>query len=75
MKKLLAKLEELGSAHESWISTRLLCTWSRGPGRTRGTRCSAFAEKLLVFAAAADRDDLTLMQPLHSGSAFLLSTS
>ena len=74
VKKLLAKLEELGSAHESWSSTRLLCTWSRGPGRTRGTRCSAFAEKLHVFAAAADRHDLTLLQPLHSASAFLLST-
>ena len=74
VKKLLAKLEEFGSAHESWSSTQLLCTWSRGPGRTRGTRCSAFAEKLHVFAAAADRHDLTLMQPLHSGSAFLLST-
>ena len=22
----------------------LYCTWSRGPGRARGTRCSAFAE-------------------------------
>ena len=54
VKKLLAKLEELGSAHESWSSTQLLCTWSRGPGRTRRTRCSAFAEKLHVFAAAAD---------------------
>ena len=26
-------------------------------------------------AAAADRHDLALMHPLHSGSAFLLSTS
>ena len=30
--------------------------------------------KVNVFSAAADRHDLTLMQPLHSGSAFLLST-
>ena len=51
--KLLAKPEELGSAHESWSSARLLCTWSRGPGRPRGTRCSAFAEKLHVFARSS----------------------
>ena len=44
VKKLPAKPENLGSAHESWSSTRLLCSWSRGPGRARGARCSAFAE-------------------------------
>ena len=53
---------------------RLLFSWSRGPGRARGTRRSALAGWWRVFAAAAERYDLTLLQPLHSGSAFLLST-
>ena len=48
--------------------------WSRGPGRARGTRCSAFAESWGVIASAAERHDLTLMQPLHSVSAFTLSS-
>ena len=33
------------------------------------------AEKLHVFAAVADRHDLALIQPLHSGSAFFVEYS
>ena len=36
-------------------------TWSRGPGRARGARCSAFAES---SRSCAERHDLALMQPL-----------
>ena len=57
VKKLLAKPENLGSAHESWSSTQLLCSWSRGPGRTRGTRCSAFAESSRSCGSTRPRTD------------------
>ena len=57
VKKLPAKPENLGSAHESWSSTRLLCSWSRGPGRGRGTRCSAFAESSRSCGSTRPRTD------------------
>ena len=60
-------LWKVGVLHDSF------CSWSRGPGRARGTRCSAFAESWGVIASAAERCDPTLMQPLLSGSAFTLS--
>ena len=63
-----------GSAHESWSSTCLLCTWSQWSWPHSRYQMHRIRGKANVFAAAADRHDPTLMQPLHSGFAFLLST-
>ena len=51
------------------------CLWFRGPDRACGTRCFAFAKSKSVIASVAERHDLTLMQPLHSGSAYTLSSA
>ena len=69
LRSLPVCLWKVGVLHDSF------CSWSRGTGRARRTRCSAFAESQGVIASAAERHDLTLMQPLHSGSAFTLSSA
>ena len=62
-------LWKVGVLHDSF------CLWFRGPDRACGTRCFAFAKSKSVIASVAERHDLTLMQPLHSGSAFTLSSA
>ena len=57
-----------GVLHDSF------CSWSEGPGRVRGNRCYSHFRTGSMCFAVADCHDLTVLQPLHSGSAFLLST-